>query len=168
MLEHDAVVTTGRRVVLGLEGLDIPVVHTERGGLATYHGPGQLVGYLIADMGRRGHTVKSTVAALESGIIQWLASRGVVGRLRTDARGVWVEGNKIAAIGLHFRRGVTMHGFALNLCTDLHGFGGFIPCGIHDGGVTSLERCSGQVVSCEAVAHDVGSTVLAHLRLTST
>lgn len=140
LLEHPAVVTTGRRQVPGLERLadaGIPVIPTERGGLATYHGPGQLVGYPIVDIGGRGIRVKAWMALMERVIACWLQEHGLDGGSRPGFPGVWVRGRKICAVGTHVARGVTLHGFALNLCVDLGPYGLFDPCGITDAGVTS-------------------------------
>jgi lipoyl(octanoyl) transferase len=166
MLEHDPVVTLGRRggVDRPLDGVD--VVETERGGLATYHGPGQLVGYPLIDVGRRGGGVRTTVTALEDGVVAWLAGRGVRGERRCGFPGVWVGGDKICAVGLHFRRGVSMHGFALNLTVDLGGFSGFVPCGIDDGGVTSLAMVVPRSPTPAEAAEEVASDVLTALRRT--
>ncbi|MEQ1564851.1 MAG: lipoyl(octanoyl) transferase LipB [Myxococcota bacterium] len=160
LLEHDPVITTGRRG--GLQsGVDtLPVVETERGGLATYHGPGQLVGYLLVDVGRRGSGVRRTVEAVERGIVTWLEGRGVAAGPRAGYPGVWVGRDKICAVGMHFRRGVSMHGFALNLTVDLAGFSGFVPCGVTDGGVTSLALVSGAEVPPQAAAGSVAAAVL--------
>ena len=147
LLEHDPVVTEGRRPAgvspEALRRLGIDHVRTERGGLATYHGPGQLVGYLLCPLARFGQTVKGTVARLEDGLVAWLADLGVRSGRRPPYRGVWVGRDKIAALGLHFRQGVSMHGFALNCTVDLAPFGLIVPCGIADGGVTSLARLLG-------------------------
>ena len=144
MLEHPGVVTLGRRgwgdTGEPVGGLGVDVVQTRRGGLATFHGPGQLVGYLIASLKPHGWTVRGTVAGIEDGVIAWLARRGIHASTREGLPGVWVGHRKICAIGMHVRRGVTMHGFALNLSTDLGGFTGFVPCGIRDGGVTSVSN----------------------------
>jgi lipoyl(octanoyl) transferase len=149
LLEHPPVVTEGRRPpptatpveLLAQRGIDW--LRTERGGLATYHGPGQLVGYLIADIRALGLGVKDTVAALELGLIRWLRCQGVEAGLRSGYPGVWVGQDKIAAVGLHFQRNVSMHGFAINLRTDLEPYSLIVPCGIVDGGVTSLELLLG-------------------------
>lgn len=170
LLEHDPVITVGRRHVPDLrpEALVAPVVSTERGGLATYHGPGQLVGYLLADVVARGLSVRATVEALQDGLIAWLATVGVAAA-RVDGRpGVWVGGDKIAAVGLHFRRGVSMHGFALNLTTDLRGFSGFVPCGIADAGVTSLERVIRAAPEPASAWSEVGEWVAAAIVARST
>ncbi len=142
LLEHDSVVTTGRRAaevdVDALARRGVPVVATERGGLATWHGPGQLVGYLLIDVASRQGTIHGLVCALEAGLIAWLASRGWSARRESPHRGVFVAGNKVAAIGLHVRRGVTMHGFALNLTCDLSAYDAIVPCGLRDFGVAAV------------------------------
>ena len=166
LLEHDPVLTTGRRPVPGADGLaalGCEVVATERGGLATFHGPGQLVGYLILDLGRRGHGIRAMITGLEQGILAWLRGRGVPAERRPGFPGVWIGPDKVCAVGMHFRRGVSMHGFALNLRTDLSWFGRFTPCGITDGGVTSLERWAGASPPPVAVALEVGEAVRAAL-----
>ena len=146
LLEHPPVVTEGRRVpdcptpVERLRAQGIDWLRTERGGLATYHGPGQLVGYLICDVAALGLSVKGTVGALERALIAWLGAQGVAAGPREGCPGVWIGRAKIAAIGLHFQRSVSMHGFALNLTVDLAPFSMIVPCGIRDGEVTSLER----------------------------
>ena len=142
-LEHPPVVTTGRRQVEGLpeagwwesHGVDFEV--TERGGLATYHGPGQLMLYFLIDLRKRNIGVKHFVGAMERGVEDWLNQKGVHACTGGRARGVFVEGKKICAVGIHVRRGVTLHGLALNLKMDLAPFGWFKPCGL-DGGVTHL------------------------------
>jgi lipoyl(octanoyl) transferase len=161
LLEHDPVVTTGRRAVdLDPARIPWPIVATERGGLATFHGPGQLVGYLLADVGRRGLGVRRTVTALEGGVIAWLAGQRITAARRPDAPGVWVGRDKVCAVGLHFRRGVSMHGFALNLDVALASYAGFVPCGIADGGVTSVERLLGRSPSTIEAAPSVAAAVV--------
>ena len=145
LLSHREVVTCGRRDPDGLDrqalrARGVEVVRTERGGLATWHGPGQLVGYLICDVGRRRLGVRHTVHAIEQGLMDWLGERGVVGERDCGRPGVWVPGGKVAAIGLHFRRGVTMHGFALNLRVDPARWTGFVPCGLVDRRPISLDH----------------------------
>ncbi len=139
MLEHPPVVTRGRRGgdVAGARAAGLDVVDVERGGLATWHGPGQLVGYPIVHLPSRGLSVPAAVGAIEDGLIQWLGDRGVAAERDAGARGVWVEGRKIAAIGLHVRHGVTMHGFALNLRLADAAFAGIVPCGL-DAPVTDV------------------------------
>lgn len=172
-LEHDPVITTGRRLPEGLpsaEALEdggISLVRTERGGLATWHGPGQLVVYVIVDAVRRGLGAKRLVEALEQAVIDWLGARGLRATRREGHPGVWVGSrtspaglDKICAIGLHFRRGVSMHGLALNLRPDLGAYRLFTPCGVTDAGVTSLSAEAGSSPSPEESAADVLNTVL--------
>lgn len=146
LLEHPPVVTTGRRGVDDLVPSRIAsagyaLYTTERGGLATCHEPGQLVAYVLIDA--RAIGVWRTVAAVERTIADWLGEQGVHAGPREGYPGVWVGRDKICAVGLHFRAGRTMHGLALNLTNDLRGFGLITPCGIRDGGVTSLSRLLG-------------------------
>ncbi len=169
LLEHDPVITTGRRSVEGLDPatLGVPVVPTERGGLATWHGPGQLVGYPIVDVASRGGTVRGTIAAVEEGVIRWLATRGVEASRVEGRPGVWVGPAKICAVGMHFRRGVSLHGFALNLTADLATFARFVPCGIADARVTSLAEVAGRSPEPREVWREVGDAVLRALVDTS-
>lgn len=144
LLEHDHVYTAGTsadpRELLNTG--DVPVFETGRGGKYTYHGPGQRVGYVMLDLGRRGRDVRGFVMALENWLIAALARLGVEARLAGGRIGLWVDTPageaKIAAIGLRIRRWVTMHGFSVNLAPDLDRFGGIVPCGIAEHGVTSM------------------------------
>ncbi len=165
LLEHEPVVTTGRRRVEGLDpsALGCEVIATERGGLATWHGPGQLVGYLLVNVGARGGGVRSTVTAVERGVAAWLAGQGITAGPREGFPGVWVGDDKICAVGMHFRRGVSMHGFALNLCPDLEPFTRFVPCGVTDAGVTSVEREIGIRVAPIEAWEAIGRAVCAAL-----
>lgn len=162
LLEHPPVITTGRRDATvdaaRVAAAGFELVATERGGLATCHEPGQLVGYLFADVSERG--IRALVRALEVGLAAWLGEQGVEAGPRAGYPGVWVGQDKVAALGLHVRRGVTMHGFALNLVNDLRGFGLITPCGITDGGVTTLERLRGVSPDPAAAAAGVGRTCL--------
>jgi len=166
-MEHPPTLTTGRRAVPDLrpdlwKARGVDVVATERGGLATWHGPGQLVGYLIVNVGRRGVGVWDTVCAVELGLISWLEGQGIAAARDREHRGVWVGGSKIAAIGMHFRKGVSMHGFSLNVCNDLSAFSKFTPCGIPDASVTSMRVC-GVDTTPFRVAPPVGRAVLGSL-----
>lgn len=169
LLEHDPVVTLGKR---GAEGVDkaalaaagIPVVQTERGGLATYHGPGQLVVYPLVNLTARGWGVRAFVQALEAEVMAWLAELGVEAGRRSGAPGVWVQGDKIAAVGLHIRRGVSAHGLSLNLATPLGPYGHFVPCGIRDAGVTSLHLHGGDPWKTAHAAELLGPRFAARLR----
>ncbi len=156
-LEHWPVYTRGRRSGPGelpmgedwyrMQGMD--VVETDRGGKVTYHGPGQLVGYPIV----RVNDVVAYVRLLERALIAALAQEGVVARARAedgpDYTGVWVGDRKIASIGVHVARGVTTHGFAINIENDLQPFGWVVPCGLDGVQMTSLiketRRLAGQM-----------------------
>lgn len=163
LLEHPAVITLGRRGGTVHPHATDPVVTVERGGLATWHGPGQLVGYLILDLPRRGIGVRVTVHALEQGIIDWLSSVGVSAERVCGVPGVWVGDAKIAQVGLHVRRGVTLHGFALNITNDLAAFDQIVPCGLDDRRVTSVAALGGPVAPLHHVAPAVGRSVVENL-----
>ncbi len=119
-----------------------PVFEAGRGGRYTYHGPGQRVGYLILDLERRGKDIRRFVHALEGWMIAALADLGVPARREPGRIGIWTgqghEEAKIGAIGVRVKRWVTLHGFAINVAPELDHFGGIVPCGIADYGVTSL------------------------------
>jgi lipoyl(octanoyl) transferase len=167
LLEHDPVVTLGRRahqaVVdrAALAARGVPCVETERGGLATWHGPGQLVGYLVIDLVGRGGSVRGLVEALEEGILRWLGARGVAGCRRPGAPGVYVGADKVAAIGLHVRRGVTLHGWSLNLDLPSGAFRDLLPCGLTDVGITDLARLGVALPPMSVVAPEVAAAVWA-------
>ena len=165
LLEHHPVITTGRRVVEELPDKGIEVVRTERGGLATWHGPGQLVGYFILDVADRGLGVKRTVRAVEEGILRWLQEKDLPASRRSGFPGVWVGRDKVAAVGMHFRRGVSMHGFALNLTSDLSGYRHIVPCGIRDGGVTSVQILLGKSPTPQQAWESVGAHLVDTLGL---
>jgi lipoyl(octanoyl) transferase len=155
LLEHEPVFTLGRNaspseILLSPERrreLGIEVFETDRGGRITYHGPGQLVGYPILNLDPDRRDVKAYVSDLEETLIRALADLGVEGSRsarRDRVTSVWVGNDKIAAIGVHIARWITTHGFALNVTNEpLAGFAGIVPCGITDGGVTSIERVRG-------------------------
>ncbi|MBF0190296.1 MAG: lipoyl(octanoyl) transferase LipB [Magnetococcales bacterium] len=141
LLEHDPVYTVGRSGQWG-EILDasIPVVETDRGGRVTWHGPGQTVGYVIRDLRPDIHAVRAHVDKLEETVIRTLAGWGVVAEREAKNPGVWVGGEKIAALGVRIRHGVAYHGFAINRDPDLRAYAGIVPCGLPGRGVTSLAR----------------------------
>ena len=159
LLELEPVYTLGRRARLehlllperDIEALGADVVETDRGGDVTFHGPGQLVGYPILNLRQRGLGAVDYVRALEETLLQTLAAFGVQGQRVGGKPGVWLGRDKIAAIGVRVSRGVSTHGFALNLDIDLNWFSAIVPCGIYDAGVTSLSRVLGSNVSREAV-----------------
>ncbi|MEO6388357.1 MAG: lipoyl(octanoyl) transferase LipB [Croceibacterium sp.] len=146
LLEHPPVYTAGTSAPAGeLLEARFEVVETGRGGRYTYHGPGQRVGYVLLDLNRRRRDVRAFVHALESWVIATLAQFGVEAWAVPDRIGIWtrdIDGAeaKIGAIGVRVRKWVTMHGFAVNLDPDLTHFGGIVPCGIAEYGVTSLKR----------------------------
>lgn len=140
LLEHPPVFTlgqAGRREHLLAPG-DIPVVNIDRGGQVTYHGPGQLVVYTLIDLRRRRLGVRALVEALEQGVIALLADYGIQGVSRREAPGVYVDGRKIAALGLRVRRGCSYHGLALNVDMDLEPFQRINPCGYRGLEITQL------------------------------
>lgn len=130
-LQHRPVFTQGQagksEHILDAHGID--VVHSDRGGQVTYHGPGQLVMYFLIDVRRRGYGVRTLVDIIEQGVREVLASYGIEGSLRTGAPGVYVNGRKIAALGLRIRRGCSFHGLSFNVDMDLTPFGYINPCG---------------------------------------
>ena len=146
LLEHHSVLTggTSSRPEDLMNPGGIPVHRTGRGGQWTWHGPGQRVAYVMLDLQRRQPDVRAYVHALEGWIIDVLASFGIDGQRRDGHPGIWVDGDgrmdKVAAIGVRISRWVTWHGIAVNLDPSMDGFGAIIPCGVHDGGVTSLRR----------------------------
>ncbi|MEP7315741.1 MAG: lipoyl(octanoyl) transferase LipB [Sphingomicrobium sp.] len=121
-----------------------PVYEAGRGGRYTYHGPGQRVGYLVLDLDRRGRDIRNFVHSLEGWMIDSLDILGVSARREPGRIGIWTGQGpteaKIGAIGVRVKRWVTMHGFSINVAPDLSDFGGIVPCGIADFGVTSLEK----------------------------
>jgi lipoyl(octanoyl) transferase len=145
LVEHSPVITLGRggdeRHVLARTA---PIVRVNRGGDVTYHGPGQLVGYPILDLARRGRDVHRYLRDLERMLIAVAACFGVAAARRPGFTGVWVGPDKLGAIGVGIRSWVTMHGFALNVA-DLRGpFAAIVPCGLTGTGVTSLQQASGR------------------------
>lgn len=131
LLEHEPVFTLGQagKPEHLLNPGDIPVVRTDRGGQVTYHGPGQIVGYLMLDLRRLGINVRQLVSGIENAIIDLLATYGIEAVARREAPGVYVDGRKIAALGLRIRRGRSYHGLSLNVDMDLEPFTMINPCG---------------------------------------
>ncbi|MBZ0072433.1 MAG: lipoyl(octanoyl) transferase LipB [Gammaproteobacteria bacterium] len=158
LLEHPPVFTLGLNAKPGhlLAPGDIPVVPTDRGGQVTYHGPGQLVGYLLFDIARRGLGVQRLVGLMEQAVIDLLAGQGITAGRRDDAPGVYVDGAKIAALGLRVKRGRSYHGLALNVDMDLEPFGRINPCGYAGLPVTQL-RDLGISLDLDAVSEHLAS-----------
>ncbi len=156
LLEHDPVYTIGRTPdrssLRDAEHLPHPLFPINRGGQATYHGPGQLVGYPIIDLRQRVPDLHRYLRWIEDVLIGLLASFDIPAQTRTGLTGVWVEDRKIASIGVGVRQWITMHGFALNVCGDLSAFDEIVPCGIANVTMTSIEKESGGTWSVEQVA----------------
>jgi lipoyl(octanoyl) transferase len=146
LLEHPPLFTAGTSADPAelTNPMGFPVFEAGRGGRYTYHGPGQRVGYLVLDLEKRGRDIRTFVHSLEGWMIAALAELGVEARREPGRIGIWTgEGPdeaKIGAIGVRVRRWVTMHGFAINVAPDLAHFGGIVPCGIAEYGVTSLAK----------------------------
>ncbi|MDE2838813.1 MAG: lipoyl(octanoyl) transferase LipB [Chloroflexota bacterium] len=155
LMGHAPVYTAGRRSVPEdvLAQLPAPLVETDRGGQTTYHGPGQLVGYPIVSLTELGLGPKRYVEAVESALIAALAEYGVAAHREEGLTGVWTRSGKIAAIGVKVSRGVTMHGFALNVATDLRAYEVIVPCGIGDRPVTSLAALVGSAPDLKEAAY---------------
>jgi lipoyl(octanoyl) transferase len=166
LLEHEPVYTIGRtpdrsslsatgRIrggELGAVHLPHPLFAINRGGQATYHGPGQLMGYPIIDLRRYGQDLHRYLRWLEGLLIDLLAGHAISASRRESLTGVWVGDRKIASIGVGVRHWITMHGFALNVCGDLSPFDYIIPCGISNVTMTSMEKEKDRVFSVASVA----------------
>jgi len=160
LLEHEPVYTIGRNPdqssLRDPGALPHPVIATNRGGQATYHGPGQLVGYPILDLRPRGQDLHRHLRGLEEVLILTLLAYGLDATRRDGLTGVWIAERKIASIGVGVRRWISMHGFALNVGTDLSAFGAITPCGIAGVEMTSVSRELGREIGVEEVAGRVG------------
>lgn len=156
LLEHEPVYTIGRTPdqssLLGAAHLPHPLFPINRGGQATYHGPGQLMGYPIIDLRRCGQDLHRYLRWLEDLLVETLAETGLAASTRAGLTGVWVANRKIASIGVGVRHWITMHGFALNVCGDLAPFAQIVPCGIADVTMTSIEKETGRAVAVEEMA----------------
>ena len=154
LVEHDPVITFGRKgghehlltpaEELTRQGFDL--VDIERGGDVTYHGPGQLVGYPILPIGRR---VRDYLRRIEASIVDLAAEYGVTAEGSPGYAGVWIGNEKLCAIGVAIKRGVSLHGFALNVATNLAHFDTIVPCGLEGTGVTSLTALTGRPVAMD-------------------
>ncbi len=158
-LEHNPVYTIGRtrdQSSLGTEAniLPHPTVEINRGGQATYHGPGQLVGYPILDLKPLGRDLHAYIRAIEEALIRSCAEYGVTASTRDGLTGVWVENRKLASIGVGVRKWISMHGFAINLNKEsLTGFLSITPCGLDGVTMTSLESECGSAISVQEFAN---------------
>jgi len=141
---------------------DIPVVKTDRGGQVTYHGPGQLVVYVMLDLRRLNMGVRSLVEALEGAVIETVSGYGIKAYGRRDAPGVYVQGRKLAAVGLRIRRHCSYHGFAINVDMELEPFKRINPCGFDDLEVTQLSAL-GTINDLAQVRQDLEPSLRSHL-----
>lgn len=156
LLEHPSVYTAGRRTDVSEKPQDgTPVIDVDRGGKITWHGPGQLVGYPIVKLAKP-HELVGFVREIESGLIAVCSELGINAQCFAGRSGVWIRDEngdrKIAAIGIRVAKGVSMHGFALNVCPDLTAFEAIIPCGITDADVTSMQKELGRAITVDEVA----------------
>jgi lipoyl(octanoyl) transferase len=165
LLEHEPVYTIGRTPdqssLLGAAHLPHPLFAINRGGQATYHGPGQLMGYPIIDLRRYGQDLHRYLRWLEQLLIEFLGEYEISGLRRESLTGVWIGDRKIASIGVGVRHWITMHGFALNVCGDLSPFDQIVPCGINSVAMTSMEKETGRAFSVAEVAASVEKLALA-------
>lgn len=166
LLEHAPVYTLGLNASEAhvLDAGAVPVIRTDRGGQVTYHGPGQVVAYVLVDLGRASLGVRRMVSALESAVIALAARRGITATARREAPGVYVDGMKLASVGLRVRRGATYHGLALNVDPDLGAFRRINPCGYPGLEATSLAALGCPAATVE-VGDELGKLVLAELGL---
>jgi len=163
LLEHEPVYTIGRTPdkssLLGAAHLPHPLFAINRGGQATYHGPGQLMGYPIVDLRRCGQDLHRYLRWLEQTLIEFLTRYEIVGTRREGLTGVWISDRKIASIGVGVRHWITMHGFALNVGGDLAPFANIVPCGISKLTMTSMEKETGKSRSVAGIAREFENLV---------
>lgn len=157
LVEHEPVYTFGKNAddnhLLQNYPDDVNIFHIERGGDITYHGPGQLVGYPIIDLHNYKMSISWFMRSLEDVIINTLMHYDIAANRKEGLTGVWVKDEKIAALGVRISRWVTMHGFALNVNTQLHYYDSIIPCGIFEYGVTSMEKVLRKEIDMDEVKH---------------
>jgi lipoate-protein ligase B len=164
LLEHPHVITLGRRgnrshLIASpevLEAMKIPVIHVERGGDVTYHGPGQIVAYPIFNLKEYGYRLVRYVSQLEEVILSVLKDFGIVGGRDPSNRGVWVDGEKIASVGVAIKRWVSFHGLSLNHETDLKYFELINPCGLEGRKMTSMAKILRTEISREHLVERIG------------
>ena len=171
LLEHEPVYTIGRLLDKSslriIDELPHPVFETNRGGQATYHGPGQLVGYPILDLRTRGRDLHCYLRKLEDLLIDLVKEFEINGEKVQGKTGVWVRDRKIASIGVGVRKWVTMHGFALNVASELNGFLSITPCGLSGVRMTSISIESGHEVSLETVREKISPYLRRYLGVRS-
>lgn len=165
LLEHEPVYTIGRlrdqSSLRDASSLPHPVFETNRGGQATYHGPGQLVGYPILDLNPRGRDLHAHLRSLEDALIRACAAFGVAAGRREGLTGVWVENRKLASIGVGVRKWVSMHGFAINITRQsMPPFLAITPCGLDGVSMTCLETEAGRTIRVAEAAEVIGRELL--------
>jgi lipoyl(octanoyl) transferase len=168
LLEHEPVYTIGRTPdqssLRSVAHLPHPLFPINRGGQATYHGPGQLIGYPIIDLRECGQDLHRYLRWIEALLMETLDEAGIAATTRPGLTGVWIEDRKIASIGVGVRHWITMHGFALNVCGDLAPFDQIVPCGIANVTMTSIEKETGTEQSVSEVASRVEKIALRQIR----
>ena len=169
MLEHKSVYTLGKNAnenhILPLQKKCFDIAQSDRGGDVTYHGPGQLVCYPIINLNNYNKSITWYIELIEKSIIRVLDKNRITA-IKKDSPlvGIWVDDEKIAAIGVRLSRWISTHGFAINVNTDLSYFDGIIPCGIFDYGVTSVQQILNKEVDIKIIAHQVEQSLLENLR----
>jgi lipoyl(octanoyl) transferase len=166
LLEHPRVFTQGQagKAEHVLAAGDIPVVQVDRGGQVTYHGPGQLVAYVLVDVRREGQGVRDLVTSIENSLIDLLAQYDIAAQAKPDAPGVYVGDKKIASLGLRIRRGCSFHGLALNVDMDLQPFQRINPCGYAGLHMTQLREETQQPVDMAEVGVRLRDALVLHLK----
>ena len=166
LLEHPRVFTQGQagKAEHVLAAGDIPVVQVDRGGQVTYHGPGQLIAYILVDVRRAGQGVRDLVSAIENSLIDLLSQYAVSAQARPDAPGVYVGEKKIASLGLRIRRGCSFHGLALNVDMDLQPFQRINPCGYAGMQMTQLREQTQQPIELSEVSVRLRDALVSHLK----
>ncbi len=164
LLEHNPVYTLGLAACTThlLNCNEIPVVKTDRGGQVTYHGIGQLIAYLLIDLNKRPYFIKQMVYLIEQAIIDYLQEYDIIAERRHKAPGVYIQGEKIAALGLRVRKGRTYHGLALNVDMDIEPFNGINPCGHVGMKCTQLKKFVGDI-SMDVVKYGLSTNLLKQL-----
>jgi lipoyl(octanoyl) transferase len=164
LVQHRPVFTLGMSADAShvLDAGDIPVIRVDRGGQVTYHGPGQLLAYVLLDLRRARIGIRELVTALETAVVETVASYGIDASSRRDAPGVYVQGAKLASVGLRVRRGCSYHGIAINVNMDLGPFARINPCGFSDIEVTQVADLGGPT-SLSTVSDDLIPKLLALL-----
>ena len=166
LLEHNHVYTLGKNANKNhilQSNHNIETVNIDRGGDVTYHGPGQLVGYPIIDLHNYKMSISWYLNVISKSIIDLLLNLDIKSDYRNDYVGIWVDDSKIAAIGVRLSKWITMHGFALNINTDLSYYSGLIPCGIFECGVTSIKEVLQNEYSVQEIAENYSKYFIKHL-----